>query len=73
MSVPRLRSLGVDPGTGRESIADTRPGGLLDALADTHALKAMRRAGDGRGRRAGGGEGVGRRTRRLRTGVVRGT
>lgn len=40
MSGPRLRSLGVDPATGREGFADTRPGGLLDALADTHALKA---------------------------------
>ncbi|WP_371578482.1 hypothetical protein [Streptomyces sp. NBC_01314] len=40
MSGPRLRSLGVDPGAGREAFADTRPGGLLDALAETHALKA---------------------------------
>ncbi|MDT0573131.1 hypothetical protein RM704_37725 [Streptomyces sp. DSM 3412] len=40
MSRPRLRSLGVDPATGREALADTRPGGLLEALADTHALKA---------------------------------
>ncbi|MFF9775129.1 hypothetical protein ACF1HJ_15910 [Streptomyces sp. NPDC013978] len=40
MSGPRLRSLGVDPASGREALADTRPGGLLEALADAHALKA---------------------------------
>lgn len=40
MSAPRLRGLGVDPATGREALADTRPGGLLDALADMHALRA---------------------------------
>lgn len=40
MSGQRLRSLGVDPATGREALADTRSGGLLEALADTHALKA---------------------------------
>ncbi|MEH0635240.1 MULTISPECIES: hypothetical protein [Streptomyces] len=40
MSGPRLRSIGVDPATGREAFADTRPGGLLEALADMHALKA---------------------------------
>lgn len=40
MSGPRLRSLGVDPVTGKEAFADTCPGGLLEALADTHALKA---------------------------------
>ncbi|MFF6785001.1 hypothetical protein [Streptomyces sp. NPDC012510] len=36
----RLRSLGVDPGTGKEALAVTRPGGLLDELADVQALKA---------------------------------
>ncbi|MFJ1668087.1 hypothetical protein ACIOK4_17180 [Streptomyces bottropensis] len=40
MSGPRLRSIGVDSATGREAFADTRPGGLLEALADMHALKA---------------------------------
>jgi hypothetical protein len=40
MSGPRLRSLGVDPATGKEAFADTRPGGLLEALADVQALKA---------------------------------
>ncbi|MDX3521365.1 hypothetical protein [Streptomyces scabiei] len=40
MSAQRLRGLGVDPATGREAFADTRPGGLLDALADAHALRA---------------------------------
>ena len=40
MSGPRLRSIGVDPATGREAFADTRPGGLLEALADMQALKA---------------------------------
>ncbi|PAZ17621.1 hypothetical protein CLM62_01550 [Streptomyces sp. SA15] len=36
----RLRSLGVDPATGKEAFAVTRPGGLLEGLADTQALKA---------------------------------
>ncbi|KFF96755.1 hypothetical protein IQ62_34735 [Streptomyces scabiei] len=40
MSGQRLRSLGVDPATGREALADTRPGGLLDAPANAQALKA---------------------------------
>ncbi|MDX3645282.1 hypothetical protein [Streptomyces sp. MB09-02B] len=35
-----LRSLGVDPATGKEAFAVTRPGGLLEGLADTQALKA---------------------------------
>ncbi|WAX79572.1 hypothetical protein [Streptomyces sp. KMM 9044] len=37
---PRLRSLGLDPATGKEALAVTRPGGLLEELADAHALKA---------------------------------
>ncbi|WP_045558219.1 hypothetical protein [Streptomyces sp. FxanaA7] len=40
MSGQRLRSLGVDPATGREAFADTRPGGVLEGLADAQALKA---------------------------------
>ncbi|MDX2941214.1 hypothetical protein [Streptomyces caniscabiei] len=40
MSGPRLRSLGVDPATGREAFADTCPGGVLEGLADAQALKA---------------------------------
>ncbi|UUU31842.1 hypothetical protein JIX56_19090 [Streptomyces sp. CA-210063] len=40
MSPTPLRSLGVDPATGKEAFAVTRPGGLLEELADTHALKA---------------------------------
>ncbi|WP_216591544.1 hypothetical protein [Streptomyces brasiliscabiei] len=40
MSGARLRSLGADPATGREALADTRPGGVLEALADAQALKA---------------------------------
>lgn len=71
MSPSRLRSLGVDPASGKEALADTCPGGLLEALADVHALN-RRGAGDGRGCRPGHGEGVGRRARGLRTGVVRG-
>ncbi|WP_320780202.1 hypothetical protein [Streptomyces sp. CRN 30] len=39
-STPRLRSLGFDPATGKEALAVTHPGGLLEALADAHALKA---------------------------------
>ncbi|WP_225097884.1 hypothetical protein [Streptomyces sp. CoH27] len=38
MSASRLRSLGIDPATGKETYAVTRPGGYLDALADAHAL-----------------------------------
>ncbi|MGC0330929.1 hypothetical protein RKD23_003919 [Streptomyces sp. SAI-170] len=38
MSASRLRSLGVDPATGKESYAVTRPGSFLDTLADAHAL-----------------------------------
>lgn len=37
---PRLRRLGLDPTTGKEALAVTRPGGLLEELADAHALKA---------------------------------
>lgn len=37
---PRLRSLGVDPATGKEAYAVTRPGGVLDAFADAYALKS---------------------------------
>jgi hypothetical protein len=36
----QLRSLGLDPATGKEALAVTRPGGLLEELADAHALKA---------------------------------
>ncbi|MEV0743090.1 hypothetical protein AB0I51_45865 [Streptomyces sp. NPDC050549] len=36
----RLRSPGVDPETGKEAFAVTRPGGRLEELADAHALKA---------------------------------
>ncbi|MGP2440516.1 hypothetical protein [Streptomyces sp. JW3] len=39
-STSRLRSLGIDPVTGKEALAVTRPGGLLAELADAHALKA---------------------------------
>ncbi|MGP2440521.1 hypothetical protein [Streptomyces sp. JW3] len=39
-STSRLRSLGLDPDTGKEALAVTRPGGLLEELADAHALKA---------------------------------
>ncbi|MFG2307613.1 hypothetical protein ACGFS9_02815 [Streptomyces sp. NPDC048566] len=37
---PRLRSLGFDPVTGKKALAVTHPGGLLEELADAHALKA---------------------------------
>ncbi|URN15032.1 MULTISPECIES: hypothetical protein [Streptomyces] len=37
---PRLRSLGLDPATGKEALAVTHPGGILEELADVHALKA---------------------------------
>ncbi|MCF4138420.1 hypothetical protein L1856_19470 [Streptomyces sp. Tue 6430] len=40
MSGRRFRSLGVDPATGREAFVDARPGGVLEELADAHALKA---------------------------------
>ncbi|MFE1443299.1 hypothetical protein [Streptomyces sp. NPDC058739] len=40
MSASRLRSLGVDPATGKEAYAVTRPGGYLDALADAHAQRS---------------------------------
>ncbi|MFI2203811.1 hypothetical protein ACH47Z_24135 [Streptomyces sp. NPDC020192] len=40
MSAPRLRSLGIDPATGKEAYAVTRPGGRLEALADVHALES---------------------------------
>ncbi|BBC35188.1 uncharacterized protein SGFS_064820 [Streptomyces graminofaciens] len=40
MSTSRLRSLGVDPGTGKEAFVVARPGGFLEELADVHALKA---------------------------------
>ncbi|MEU9990450.1 hypothetical protein AB0E10_27350 [Streptomyces sp. NPDC048045] len=39
MSTSPLRSLGVDPVTGKEALALVRPGGLLEALADAHALE----------------------------------
>lgn len=37
---PRLRSLGLDPATGKEALAVTHPGGFLEELADAQALKA---------------------------------
>ncbi|MDX2938503.1 hypothetical protein [Streptomyces ipomoeae] len=40
MSTSRLRSLGVDLATGKEALAITRPGGVLEELADVQALKA---------------------------------
>ncbi|MFJ9813865.1 hypothetical protein ACIRU3_01090 [Streptomyces sp. NPDC101151] len=39
MSAWRPRSLGVDPATGKEAFVVTRPGGLLESLADAHALE----------------------------------
>ncbi|MEU9730648.1 hypothetical protein [Streptomyces sp. NPDC048002] len=39
-STPRLRSLGLDPVTGKRALAITHPGGFLEELADAHALKA---------------------------------
>jgi hypothetical protein len=39
-STPRLRSLGLDPDTGKEALAVPRPGGRLEELADVHALQA---------------------------------
>ncbi|MGW2703529.1 hypothetical protein [Streptomyces sp. NPDC001340] len=40
MRTSPLRSLGVDPATGKEAFVVTRPGGFLEALADAHALEA---------------------------------
>ena len=40
MSARRFRSVGVDPATGKEAFVLARPGGVLEELADTHALKA---------------------------------
>ncbi|MFF7715723.1 hypothetical protein [Streptomyces sp. NPDC007988] len=40
VSTPRLRSLGLDPTTGKEALAVTHPGGRLEELADAQALKA---------------------------------
>ncbi|MFD9318145.1 hypothetical protein ACFWDQ_10630 [Streptomyces sp. NPDC060053] len=40
MSARRFRSVGVDPATGREAFVVARPGGMLEELADAHALKA---------------------------------
>jgi len=40
MSAYRPRSLGVDPATGKEAFVIARRGGLLDALADAHALES---------------------------------
>ncbi|UXY28584.1 hypothetical protein [Streptomyces sp. HUAS TT20] len=39
MSTRRLRSLGVDPATGKAVYAVTEPGGYLAALADAHAVR----------------------------------
>lgn len=39
MSARRPRSLGVDPATGKEAFVVARPGGFLEALADTYALE----------------------------------
>ena len=38
-SAPRLRSLGLDPVTGKEALAVTHPGGRLEELAAAHALR----------------------------------
>ncbi|MCD7439446.1 hypothetical protein K4B79_14540 [Streptomyces lincolnensis] len=40
MSAGRLRSLGVDPATGKEALVVARPGGWFDELADMQTLKA---------------------------------
>jgi hypothetical protein len=41
MSTARcLRSVGIDPATGKEAFVMARPGGFLEELADVHALKA---------------------------------
>ncbi|MEU6381347.1 hypothetical protein [Streptomyces sp. NPDC046909] len=40
MSARRLRSVGVDPATGKEAFVVAQPGGFLEELADAHALKA---------------------------------
>ncbi|MEU4873333.1 hypothetical protein [Streptomyces sp. NPDC021608] len=32
--------MGVDPATGKEAFVVARPGGVLEELADAHALKA---------------------------------
>ncbi|MGQ4416450.1 hypothetical protein ACN6LA_002203 [Streptomyces sp. SAS_269] len=40
MSTRHFRSIGVDPATGKEAFVAARPGGLLEELADEHALKA---------------------------------
>ncbi|MFF4549521.1 hypothetical protein [Streptomyces sp. NPDC001435] len=40
MSMRRLRSLGVDPVTGKAVYAVTESGGFLAALADAHAVRA---------------------------------
>jgi hypothetical protein len=40
VSARRFRSLGVDPATGKEAFVVARPGGVLEELADAHALKA---------------------------------
>ncbi|MGW2382420.1 hypothetical protein [Streptomyces sp. NPDC001658] len=39
MSAGRLRSLGVDPATGKEAFVVACPGGWLEELADMEALK----------------------------------
>jgi hypothetical protein len=39
MSTSRLRSLGVDPATGKEAFVIARPGGFLESLAAAHALE----------------------------------
>ncbi|MEU0339979.1 hypothetical protein ABZ092_13555 [Streptomyces bobili] len=40
MSGRRFRSLGGDPVTGKEAFVVASPGGVLEELADAHALKA---------------------------------
>ncbi|MFF4573552.1 hypothetical protein [Streptomyces sp. NPDC001410] len=39
MSTSPLRSLGVDPATGKEAFVVARPGGFLEVLADARALE----------------------------------
>ena len=40
MSARGFRRLGVDPATGKEALVVASPGGVLEELADAHALKA---------------------------------
>ncbi|MFI6485932.1 hypothetical protein [Streptomyces sp. NPDC050564] len=40
MTASRLRSVGIDPLTGKEAFVVAQPGGFLEELADAHALEA---------------------------------